>query len=69
MAMMLQNTDKYMMPVMSELFIREMKIIFGKAMTSLLINHILKITKKLTDRELKPLSNSEARLDLRPRPV
>jgi hypothetical protein len=58
-----------MMPVMSELFIREIKTIFGKAMTSLLINYILKITKKLTERELNPLSNSEARLDLRPRPV
>jgi hypothetical protein len=58
-----------MMLVMSRIFIREIKTIFGKAITSLMINHILKITKKLTDRELKPLSNSEARLDLRPRPV
>jgi hypothetical protein len=57
------------MLVMSRIFRREIKTIFGKAMTSLMIKYMLKITKKLTDRELKPLSNSEARLDLRPRPV
>ncbi len=57
------------MPVMSKVFISEMKTIFGKAMTSLLINYYIKNKEKLTERELKPLSNSEARLDLRPRPV
>jgi hypothetical protein len=56
-----------MVPVMSELFnVHKRNEDDIRNSDDVIIN---KLYIKLTERELNPLSNSEARLDLRPRPV